>query len=153
MIRYGHSIAKIRVFIMKIASYPADHAYSDQLYELLDVFSAEQGYNTRKFKSEPYLFVITDEVGEFLGGIQGAICQGWLDIYSLYSTRTVKGVGAALMDHVESYAREKNCKGIKLPTYEFQAPEFYKKRGYEIYAQVPDLINGYDTIYMKKDLL
>lgn len=137
---------------MKIVALPPDGPDSDALYKALNTFSAEHGHNTRKRENTTYLFVLRDDQGKFLGGIQGGIYGGWLDIYTLYSTREIKGVGTRLMDHVENYARENNCKGVKLVTYEFQAPEFYRKRGYEIYGELEDLVENYTNIYMKKVL-
>ncbi len=41
-------------------------------------------------------------------------------------------VGTALMKKMEEYFAGKGFEHINLTTYEFQAPEFYKKCGYEV---------------------
>ena len=41
-------------------------------------------------------------------------------------------IGSRLIEAVENYFKNKEFKNINLSTYEFQAPEFYKKCGYEI---------------------
>lgn len=135
---------------MKIVSLPHNHPQSLALYEELDLHSETFGFNTRKLDASPFLFILQDDHDNYLGGIQGSISGGWLDIYSLYSISKQKGTGTALMNYIENHAIENNCKGIKLVTYIFQAPDFYKKRGYVTYGQVPDLVNGYDIIFMKK---
>ena len=43
-----------------------------------------------------------------------------------------KHVGTKLMEAVENYFKDKNFENINLTTYEFQAPEFYKKCGYKV---------------------
>ena len=43
-----------------------------------------------------------------------------------------KHVGSKLMETVESYYKNKGFENINLTTYGFQAPEFYKKCGFEI---------------------
>ncbi len=41
-------------------------------------------------------------------------------------------VGSKLMNMVESYYKDKGFENMNLTTYGFQAPEFYKKCGFEI---------------------
>ena len=41
-------------------------------------------------------------------------------------------VGSELIKIVEEYYKDKGFENINLTTYEFQAPEFYKKCGFEI---------------------
>ena len=41
-------------------------------------------------------------------------------------------MGSKLMETVESYYKNKGFENINLTTYGFQAPEFYKKCGFEI---------------------
>ena len=43
-----------------------------------------------------------------------------------------KHIGSKLMETVESYYKNKGFENINLTTYGFQAPEFYKKCGFEI---------------------
>ena len=41
-------------------------------------------------------------------------------------------IGSRLIEAVENYFKNKEFKNINLSTYEFQAPEFYKKCGYKV---------------------
>lgn len=43
-----------------------------------------------------------------------------------------KGIGSRLINEVENYCRNRGVSHISLNTYEFQAPEFYKKMGYTV---------------------
>lgn len=41
-------------------------------------------------------------------------------------------IGSRLIEAVENYFKNKEFKNINLSTYEFQAPEFYKKCGFRV---------------------
>lgn len=43
-----------------------------------------------------------------------------------------KGIGKSLMTEAEKYLRSQNMRFMSVSTYEFQAPEFYKKLGFNI---------------------
>ena len=43
-----------------------------------------------------------------------------------------KHIGTKLVEAVENYFKDKGFENMNLTTYEFQAPEFYKKCGFEI---------------------
>jgi GNAT superfamily N-acetyltransferase len=98
----------------------------------------------------PFAFIAVAADGNFLGGAKGRIFAGWLELSWLYSAERSKGVGSALMKTVEEYACKQNCKGIFLTTFSFQAPEFYKKHGFEVFGEIPDFINGHTRWYMCK---
>lgn len=52
----------------------------------------------------------------------------------------------------QKVARAKKCTFIKLDTFSFQAPEFYKKYGYKVIATIDDAPTGSKHFYYKKDL-
>ena len=43
-----------------------------------------------------------------------------------------KQIGSKLVENVENYYKDKGFENINLTTYGFQAPEFYKKCGFEV---------------------
>ena len=43
-----------------------------------------------------------------------------------------RGIGKSLMMKAEEYLRSQNLRFMSLSTYDFQAPEFYKKLGFNI---------------------
>ena len=43
-----------------------------------------------------------------------------------------KHIGMKLMEKVEEYFKDKGFENMNLTTYNFQAPEFYKKCGFEV---------------------
>lgn len=98
---------------------------------------------------------LKDENDNVLGGILGEICWNWLEIHVLImddSLRT-KGYGTKLLMEAEEIAKEQKCDFIKLDTLSFQALDFYKKHGYEVYGTLPNVGRDFNHYYLKKDLL
>jgi hypothetical protein len=53
------------------------------------------------------------------------------------------GYWLELMTMAEDLAREKRCMGIWLDTFDFQAPEFYKKLGFSQFGEIVDYPPGH----------
>ncbi|WP_237143682.1 GNAT family N-acetyltransferase [Phyllobacterium zundukense] len=47
-----------------------------------------------------------------------------------------KNLGSQLLLRAEEIAMDQNCVGIWLDTFEFHAPEFYIKKGYEVFGKL-----------------
>ena len=62
-------------------------------------------------------------------------------------------MGTKLMQMAEDLAREKECIGIWLDTFDFQAPEFYRKHGYSELGQIPDFPPGHKRFFFQKRLI
>lgn len=95
-----------------------------------------------------------DEQGEIIAGLNSSISWHWMDIDILWVNGDYQGqgFGKQLLAKAEQIARSKNCTFIKLNTFSFQAPEFYKKNGYEIIGIIEDAPKGSHFYYLKKDL-
>jgi ribosomal protein S18 acetylase RimI-like enzyme len=112
-----------------------------------------------KYRKHDFLIYALDESTEIIkGGIYGIIKFGWLHIDYLWVHEQSRksGIGSKLMMQMESLGRELGIKNFKLNTGSFQAPDFYKKNGYEIFAQLEIIApNGekYWDYYMKKSHL
>jgi ribosomal protein S18 acetylase RimI-like enzyme len=63
-----------------------------------------------------------------------------------------RGYGKKLLEMAEDFAIERKCKLVKLDTFSFQAPEFYKKQGYEVYGTVENFPEGFNHYYLLKRL-
>lgn len=76
---------------------------------------------------------VEDESGKRAAGLIGDTHGNWLEIEFLWVNQENRGqhIGTQLMGKAEEVAKERGCKSVFLNTFSFQAPEFYKKLGYE----------------------
>jgi ribosomal protein S18 acetylase RimI-like enzyme len=81
----------------------------------------------------PFCFVAKND-DEFAGIITGHSYYKEVKISDLIVIEQFRGkqVGKKLVETVEAYFQERGYENINLSTYEFQAPDFYKKCGYQI---------------------
>lgn len=75
-----------------------------------------------------------DETGTVVGG---AVGRSWGDACELQQLwvdekRRGGGLGSQLMHAFEQRARERGCRHFYLETFSFQAPDFYRRFGYEV---------------------
>lgn len=96
--------------------------------------------------------ILKDQDGQIYGGILGLIYRFALYIHVLWISEKLRGqgYGSKLLEEIESRARAKGCKLIHLDTWNFQAPEFYKKHGYEIFGILEGFPEGTKRYYLKK---
>jgi GNAT superfamily N-acetyltransferase len=89
---------------------------------------------------------------EVEGGLRGEIYWNWLTIYQLVIPQDVrgKGIGSRLLQNAEEFARQNGCVGVWLDTFSFQAPAFYRKRGYEEFAELSCYPNDVSRIFLRK---
>lgn len=89
-----------------------------------------------------------------LGGIKGHTQRGWLYVGWLWVRDDSRhlGLGTHLMKLAEKEALKRGCHASYLNTYSFQALEFYKKHGYEVFGELNDFPKGHSRIFLKKTL-
>ncbi|TJY41090.1 GNAT family N-acetyltransferase [Cohnella pontilimi] len=97
---------------------------------------------------------IKNHEGTIIGGLNSAVCWNWIEVDILWVDQNFRGhgVGSKLMNEIELIARQKGCTFIKLNTFSFQAPEFYKKHGYKEIAVIDNAPRGYKHYYLMKEL-
>ena len=102
----------------------------------------------------PFNIVEYDESGTVIGGILGGTYWGWMyiDILWVHEGHRKKGIGSRLLHEAEKEALRRGCHHVHLDTMSWQAPEFYKKQGYEIIGILPDIPNGNQKYLLTKDL-
>jgi ribosomal protein S18 acetylase RimI-like enzyme len=103
---------------------------------------------------QPVALLVRDDKGEILGGLYGRVFYQWLfiELLSVPEQARGQGLGSKLMHMAEELAREKACVGIWLDTFDFQAPDFYKKLGYSEVGQIADYPPGHQRIFFQKRL-
>lgn len=117
-----------------------------------------RAYNTAKTGGtvpELVAWLVRDEQDEIVGGLYGRVFFRWLYIELLVVPEQARGqgTGSTLMQMAEELAREKNCVGIWLDTFDFQAPEFYRRHGFTEVGQIDDYPPGHQHFFFQKRLI
>ncbi len=82
--------------------------------------------------------------GSLAAGLYGWTWGGCLEVASLWvrEDNRGKGHGARLLRTAEEEAIARGCRLAVLGTHDFQAPEFYKKYGYEVVCAIEGYPQG-----------
>jgi GNAT superfamily N-acetyltransferase len=93
-------------------------------------FNAAAGFNTA---SRPVWLLARRPDGALRGGIKAEVKLGWFYVDWLWVEEAERrqGLGAQLLTVAEEEARRRNCAGIHLHTWSFQAPDFYRRQGFQ----------------------
>lgn len=98
---------------------------------------------------------IKDEEGNIIAGIN-SIYYAWKCIYidALWVNEKYRkmGLGSQLLDDVEKTAKAYGCHLIHLDTFDFQAKDFYIKKGYELHGVLEDCPLEHKRYYFCKKL-
>lgn len=92
--------------------------------------------------------------GEVLGGMQGRSSLGllFIDLFYLPPELQRMGIGTEILFRFEEEGRKRGCTAAFLYTISFQAPDFYKKHGWEEFGRIDCKPEGTSRIFMKKSL-
>lgn len=97
-----------------------------------------------------------DASGGLAGGLVGHTWTTWLYVTYLWvdDRHRGAGLGTRLLAQAERMAHEeRGCTAARLETWDFQAPEFYRKQGYEVVGVVPDYPPGTTEYTLTKRLV
>ncbi|CAI8758368.1 GNAT family N-acetyltransferase [Pseudomonas sp. IT-P294] len=116
-----------------------------------------RAYNASKAgvsRQEPIALLVRDDNGEILGGLYARVFYQWMfiELLSVPEQARGQGLGSKLMRMAEEVAREKECVGVWLDTFDFQAPGFYQKLGYSELGQIVDYPPGHKRLFFQKRL-
>ncbi|MCX4434474.1 GNAT family N-acetyltransferase [Streptomyces mirabilis] len=96
-----------------------------------------------------------DADGALAGGLVGHTWTTWLHVTYLWvdAPHRGAGLGGRLLAEAERLAHEeRGCRNSRLETWDFQAPEFYRKHGYEVVCVIPDYPPGITEYTLAKQL-
>lgn len=94
-----------------------------------------------------------DDRGALAGGLAGRTWAYWLHVDLLWvgEEHRGSGLGSQLLAEAERVAvADRGCTRSRLETWGFQAPGFYRKRGYEVSGQVDDYPPGVTEFILTK---
>ncbi|NJK27556.1 MAG: GNAT family N-acetyltransferase [Coleofasciculaceae cyanobacterium SM2_3_26] len=137
----------LRIEIAETAKPEETEFIAQQLLKFNHQCVSEENYN-------PLIILLRNMDEELLGGLIGSTYYEWLCIEILWVDESHRrsGYGDALLATAEREAIQRGCKYAYLDTFSFQAPEFYQKRGYIIFGELPDFPTGHRRYFLKKVL-
>lgn len=116
-----------------------------------------RSYNRSKrevAECEPLNLYVEDEHGQLMAGLVAETFGNWLEIEYLFVKEELRGqgIGSQLLQQAESEAKKRNCRYVFVNTYQFQAPAFYQKHGYQEVFTLKDYPCTGQRHYYQKDL-
>jgi GNAT superfamily N-acetyltransferase len=99
-------------------------------------------------------FVLQAPDQEVVGGVIGETHWDWLYVNLMWIREDLrrKGYGHRLLTMAEDEARKRGARNAYLDTFSFQAPDFYKKHGYQVFGELKDFPAGHQRYYLTKKL-
>lgn len=119
--------------------------------EALDRFNQSH----TRHRLTPVRLFVRDGDGAIVGGLLADVCMGWMFVRILWLDERLRGrgIGAGLMRRAEAEARELGCTGVWLDTFTFQAPDFYRKLGFEEFGRIDDYPLPFARHFFRKRLV
>ena len=127
----------------------------DALAARLDEELAEVNFEATGIRdARDFAAALHDEGGALLAGVQGwtwgATC--WVERLWVREDARHRGLGRRLLMAVESEAQARGCGQLALTTHSFQAPEFYRRLGFETVGELADYPLGHASLLLCKRL-
>lgn len=122
----------------KFTFHTLNHPHDHFIRSLRTALTQHDETVTEQIKTKHLGICVNDSSGGTVAAIYGWIQWGWLYIDSLWVDKNFQnqGIGKRLLLQLEHAALEQGINRAYLDTGCFQAPDFYKKNGYETYAQM-----------------
>ena len=96
---------------------------------------------------------VRDEAHAIVAGLDASFYAGWLHVNNLWVHGELRrqSIGRTLILEAERQAIERGCHSAWLDTFSFQAPEFYRQLGYEVFGLL-DYPPSHKRIFLRKQL-
>ncbi len=97
---------------------------------------------------------VLDETDDLIGGLVGHTWTTWLHVTYLWVADRHRGhgLGTRLLTEAENVAAARGCHRARLETWDFQAPGFYTRLGYEVVCVIEDYPPGLTEYTLTKRL-
>jgi GNAT superfamily N-acetyltransferase len=138
----------------------APEAEPDETTQII-LMSGLSAYNEAQVGPDPVrqpenhvCIVARDGEGRVRGGLQGVAVGAWLAIDLVWVEEAFRGrgLGSRLLAEAEDEGRRRGCQWSILATFDYQAPNFYSRRGYVEYARMEDFPYGHTRFQLRKAL-
>ena len=105
-------------------------------------------------KFQRICFALTGPDQGIAGGVIAAMYWNWLYIDLLWVKEELRGCGYGhrLLEMAEEEGRKRGAENAYLDTFSFQAPEFYKRHGYQVFGQLDDFPADHKRFFFMKHL-
>lgn len=118
--------------------------------------AVEQRFRPGNLTPEPaHAFAVTAD-GVLIGGCVGKVERLWhwltIDILWVDGAHRGEGIGVTLLRAVEEQALRLGCRWSDVSTFDFQAPDFYRRAGYVVYGVKEDYPPGHTNHLLRKQL-
>ncbi|MBE9051226.1 GNAT family N-acetyltransferase [Nostocales cyanobacterium LEGE 11386] len=135
---------------IEIAAEPQPDEIEFVTQQIMKFNSSRTGEDNYK----PLVIFLRDSDNHVVGGLIGETYWQWLyvDVLWVHESFRGEGYGDALLVAAEQEAVKRGCQYAYLDTFSFQAPEFYQKRGYAVFGELPNFPQGYRRYFLKKEL-
>jgi len=102
--------------------------------------------------ARPLVLFLRDAGGDVVGGLRAATVWGWLEIKWLWIAERHRGLGYGrrLVAAAEREAVGRGCRHAWLDTFDFQAPQFYARLGYDVFAALDDFPRAHTRYFLCK---
>ena len=97
---------------------------------------------------------LRDEAERIVAAAAGHTWGGTCELRQVWVAAQARGqgLGRRLMAEVEAETVRRGCQQLILTTHSFQAPEFYRKLGFELLFELPDYPRGHSQLLFCKRL-
>ena len=131
-----------------------ENTESQKVQEIGDLIRSYNRSKREAAESEPLNLYVEDDSGQVMAGLVAETFGNWLEIEYLFVKEDLRGqgIGSQLLQQAESEAKNRNCRFAFVNTYQFQAPDFYKRHGYKEVLRLQDYHYTGQRHYYQKDL-
>lgn len=123
------------------------HWLDDQLYAFN---AARTGINDGRYLA----IFVRDDDEQIVAGLYGWTWGDTCEVRTLWVHEgwRVRGLGSRLLQAAETEARARGAMQMVLDTHSFQAPDFYRRFGFERIGELEGYPRGHSKIFMRKRL-